>query len=117
MDHLAADGEIIERRIRTEGERFAALLGDRPRARILIEAPSRGRGQTLIGNPGAGNGCASATGRAPPPCLRTRVVPLGPRPIGPKSNRQPGCSRVPSNALASARLDSRRGRVDTAAQI
>jgi len=35
---LAEDGEIIERRIRTEDERFAAVLGDRPRARILIEA-------------------------------------------------------------------------------
>src|SRR6266511_2732473 len=35
---LAEDGEIIERRIRTEGERFAAVLGARPRARILIEA-------------------------------------------------------------------------------
>src|SRR5712691_9257148 len=35
---LAEDGEIVERRIRTEGERFAAVLGDRPRARILIEA-------------------------------------------------------------------------------
>jgi transposase len=35
---LAAGGEIIERRIRTEGERFVAVLGSRPRARILIEA-------------------------------------------------------------------------------
>jgi len=35
---LVEDGEIIERRIRTEAERFAAVLGDRPRARILIEA-------------------------------------------------------------------------------
>ncbi len=35
---LADGGEIIERRIRTEGERFAAMLGTRPRARILIEA-------------------------------------------------------------------------------
>src|SRR5437899_5710726 len=35
---LAEDGEIIERRIRTEGERFAAVLGDRPRARIRLEA-------------------------------------------------------------------------------
>jgi transposase len=35
---LAEGGEIIERRIRTEGERFAAVLGTRPRARILIEA-------------------------------------------------------------------------------
>ena len=35
---LAEGGELIERRIRTEPERFAAVLGDRPRARILIEA-------------------------------------------------------------------------------
>src|SRR6266700_6456507 len=35
---LADGGEVIERRIRTEPERFAAVLGARPRARILIEA-------------------------------------------------------------------------------
>jgi transposase len=35
---LAEDGEIIERRIRTEPARFAAVLGARPRARMLIEA-------------------------------------------------------------------------------
>jgi len=35
---LAESGEVIERRIRTEPERFAAVLGARPRARILIEA-------------------------------------------------------------------------------
>ena len=35
---LAEGGEIIERRIRTEPARFAAVLGDRPRARMLIEA-------------------------------------------------------------------------------
>jgi hypothetical protein len=35
---LAEGGEIIEQRIRTEPERFAAVLGTRPRARILIEA-------------------------------------------------------------------------------
>ena len=35
---LAEEGEIIEQRIRTEPERFAAVLGSRPRARILIEA-------------------------------------------------------------------------------
>ena len=52
MDHIAIDvhkresqicilaegGELIEQRIRTEPERFAAALGERPRARILIEA-------------------------------------------------------------------------------
>jgi transposase len=31
-------GELIEQRIRTEPGRFAAVLGSRPRARILIEA-------------------------------------------------------------------------------
>jgi transposase len=30
--------EVFERRIRTEPERFAAVLGERPRARIVIEA-------------------------------------------------------------------------------
>jgi transposase len=35
---LAEGGELIERRIRTEPERFAAVLGGRPRARIVIEA-------------------------------------------------------------------------------
>src|SRR5262249_43759694 len=35
---LAEGGELIEQRIRTEPERFAAVLGNRPRARILIEA-------------------------------------------------------------------------------
>jgi transposase len=32
------DGEIVESRIRTDRERFAAVFGGRPRARILIEA-------------------------------------------------------------------------------
>jgi transposase len=35
---LAAGGEVVEQRIRTEPERFGAVLGARPRARILIEA-------------------------------------------------------------------------------
>src|SRR5262245_20763651 len=36
---LAEGGELIEQRIRTEPDRFASLLGTRPRAhRILIEA-------------------------------------------------------------------------------
>ena len=52
MDHIGMDvhkkesqlcilteaGELIERRIRTEGSRFADVLGQRPRARILLEA-------------------------------------------------------------------------------
>ena len=35
---LAEGGEVIERRIRTEPERFDAVLGTRPRARIVREA-------------------------------------------------------------------------------
>jgi transposase len=35
---LTEEGELIERRIHTEPPRCAAVLGDRPRARILIEA-------------------------------------------------------------------------------
>jgi transposase len=35
---LGAGDELIERRVRTTPERFAAVLGDRPRARILLEA-------------------------------------------------------------------------------
>lgn len=52
MDHIGIDlhkresqicietefGEIIEKRIRTERERFETLLGNRPRAKILLEA-------------------------------------------------------------------------------
>ena len=35
---LTEDGEIVERRIRTCPERFTAVWGGRPRARILLEA-------------------------------------------------------------------------------
>src|SRR3954462_15826831 len=35
---LTESGEILERRIRTQRERFAAMLGERAPAKILIEA-------------------------------------------------------------------------------
>ncbi|HEY3118008.1 MAG TPA: IS110 family transposase [Chloroflexota bacterium] len=35
---LAEGGELLERRLRTEPARFAEVLGDRPRARIVLEA-------------------------------------------------------------------------------
>ena len=35
---LTVQGEILEQRIRTRPERFAEVLGDRPQARIVIEA-------------------------------------------------------------------------------
>ena len=41
---LAEGGELIEQRIRTEPERFAGVLGDRPRARLVIEASTDSEG-------------------------------------------------------------------------
>ena len=35
---LTEDGEVLERRIVTSRERFTGVLGDRPRARVLLEA-------------------------------------------------------------------------------
>ena len=35
---LTEQGEVLEHRIRTRPSRFAELLGDRPKARIVIEA-------------------------------------------------------------------------------
>jgi len=35
---LTETGEVVERRIRTEPQRFAEVFGGRPRARILVEA-------------------------------------------------------------------------------
>ena len=35
---VTADGEVVEKRIRTERERFAAVLGGRAPTKILIEA-------------------------------------------------------------------------------
>jgi hypothetical protein len=40
---LAAEGEVVEKRIRTERERFAELLKERPRARILIESSTESK--------------------------------------------------------------------------
>jgi len=50
----AADGTITEQRIATSRERFAAVLGGRPRARMLLEASTEK--VRLIGS-GSG-GCA-----------------------------------------------------------
>jgi len=35
---LTEDGELVERRIKTDRESFDKLLGERPPARILVEA-------------------------------------------------------------------------------
>ncbi len=44
------DGRIIELRIATTRERFAAVLGNRPGAKILIERVSRVRGLLVTSN-------------------------------------------------------------------
>ena len=41
---LAQGGEVIEQRIRSEAERFAAVLGTRPRAPIVMEASPTANG-------------------------------------------------------------------------
>ena len=38
---LTKEGEIVERRIHTSRERFTAVLGGRPQARILLESVDR----------------------------------------------------------------------------
>ena len=68
MDHIGMDvhkkesqlcilteaGELIERRVRSEPERFAVVLGDRPRARILLRRNwGRSRGPCRRRGPGA----------------------------------------------------------------
>jgi hypothetical protein len=50
---LGEGGELREQRIRTTPERFAAVLGERPRARILLEA-STGRECVARGLEGLG---------------------------------------------------------------
>jgi transposase len=41
---LGAGGDLIERRVRTTPEGFAAVLGGRPRARLLLEASTESEG-------------------------------------------------------------------------
>ena len=48
---LTADGELVERRIATTRERFTALLGGRPRARILLEAPGTRWADPAVSSP------------------------------------------------------------------
>ena len=51
---LAGGGELIEQRICTESERFAAGLGRRLRARILVEASTNSEEAIINGVPGVG---------------------------------------------------------------
>jgi hypothetical protein len=46
---LGEGGELREQRIRTTPERFAAVLGERPQARILLEASTERVGGAVSG--------------------------------------------------------------------
>src|SRR4051812_40359997 len=56
---LSERGEILERRVRTQRERFAAVLGERPPAKILIEASTESEwvARCLEGTRARGGGC------------------------------------------------------------
>src|SRR5262245_43923220 len=45
---LAEGGELIERRIRAEPDRFATVFGPRPRARILLEPRPTANGSPRV---------------------------------------------------------------------
>ena len=74
---LTETGEVIERRIRTEYQRFAEVLGGRPRARILVEASTESEWVAR---------CLEALGTRSWWRTRTsrRYMPMGgrPRPVG-----------------------------------
>ena len=88
---LTETGEVIERRIRTEPQRFAEVLGGRPRARILVEASTESEwvARCLEG--------LGARGRGGRPELRADVCHADPegqdRSAGrPGAGRRPVCS-------------------------
>jgi hypothetical protein len=67
---LSQEGELIERRVRTEPQRFAEVLGSRPRGRVLIESATESEWVAR---------CLEALGRATreaPEALATRKPPL-----------------------------------------
>jgi hypothetical protein len=65
---LTETGEVIERRIRTESQRFAEVLGGRPRARILVEASTESEWVAGASKPWA-------RGRGGGPELRADICP------------------------------------------
>ncbi len=91
MDHIGIDvhkresqiyiltegGEVIEQRIRTEGERFAAVLGSRPRAAGLGRpvAGARGGAQRGSADRGLEQRAAARSGRRGEPFVRSRRAP------------------------------------------
>jgi len=82
---LARGGEVIEQRIRTEPERFAAVLGARPRARILIEASTDdviSQTRTPARGPD-GTAPMTAALTATPPTAMARVLRPSPAPSRP----------------------------------
>ena len=75
---LTDEGEIIEQRIATRRDRFAAVLGILPRARILIEASTESE---WVGTPTAG--AHVARGARQPRAYPSAPGPVAPRPVAP----------------------------------
>jgi hypothetical protein len=93
---LAEGGEVIERRIRTEAERFDAVLGTWPRARIVLEVLDRQR----MGRPLPGG--ARPRGHRRGPELRADVC----DPHAQGQDRPAGCAR-PGRGLPARGLPPR----------
>ena len=100
---LAEGGEVVEPRIRTEPERFGAVLGPRPRAWVLIEASTRANGSPAASRTSATR--SSSPTRTSLPCrppapVRSRptaAMPAPwPRPAGSAPTARRIASRIPS---------------------
>ena len=75
---LTADAELIEKRIRTDRDRLAAVLGSRPRAKILISlVRALLRREVLRVKPGASSSFVERVGELEiPKPLRREIAPI-----------------------------------------
>jgi hypothetical protein len=96
---LAQGGEVVEQRIRTEPERFAAVLGARPRARILTRLRPIANGSPAVSRPSATR--SSSPTRPSPPCMPP--APARSRPTGAMTAPWPrrACSAPTAPPIAS----------------
>jgi Transposase len=132
---LTEDGELINRRIRTERLRLAEMFGRRPQARILLEASTESEWvarcledlghEVIVADPNYAPMYARRTRRVKTDrrdahALVPRVgpapigPPIGPRPTAASSARgwpsaRPSCAPAPRGSLASNRSCDVRG--------
>jgi transposase len=106
---LGAEGELIEQRVRTTPASFADVLGNRPRARILLEASTESEwvARCLEGW-GTRSSSLTPTSRpcTPPAVARSRRIAAmperWPRPVGSGPTVPPIGSPMPSAMCAGA---------------